>query len=130
MREPVILTLPFPPSVNNYWRHGRNGNTYVSERGEEYRLKALIAVINAGKPRIDGRLLFECDVYPPNYRLRDIGNLNKSLEDALQACGVFKDDEQIDRAIYTRREVRPGGLVVVRISQLSPELLGKPILSV
>lgn len=114
--------------MNNYWRHGRNGNTYVSDVGEAYKIAVLLAVIEAGKPRIEGRLQIEVDVYPPNFRKRDIGNLNKSLEDALQACGVFKDDEQIDRAIYTRRAVRKGGLVVVRISVLSPDQLENPIL--
>lgn len=114
--------------MNHYWRHGRNGNTYVSDAGEAYKIAVLIAVIDAGKPRMEGRLMIEVDLYPPNFRRRDIGNLNKSLEDALQACGVFRDDEQIDRAIYTRRSVRKGGLVVVRISALSPDLLENPIL--
>lgn len=34
------ITLPMPPSVNHYWRHGRNG-TYISAEGKAYRAEVL-----------------------------------------------------------------------------------------
>ena len=36
----MTFDLPMPPSVNHYWRHGRNG-TYLSDEGRKYRAEVL-----------------------------------------------------------------------------------------
>ena len=38
----MMITLPFPPSMNTYWRHvmvGKHPRTLISEKGRIYRKK-------------------------------------------------------------------------------------------
>jgi len=41
MSDWVELCLPYPPSVNHYWRHTRQGRHYISKAGREFRQKVL-----------------------------------------------------------------------------------------
>lgn len=120
--HPVVLTLPYPPTVNTYWRHA-HGKTYLSAQGHQYQLAVLVVVIDADKPRMEGRLLVEVDVYPPDRRTRDLDNTGKALCDALKYAGVYADDEQIDRLTFTRRGIVKGGKVIVRVSGITPEVI-------
>ena len=129
MTDSLILTLSYPPSVNHYWRHA-HGKTYVSDQGHQYQLDTLIRVMDAGKPRMEGRLHLEVDVYPPDRRTRDLDNVGKSLLDAMKYSGVYADDEQIDRLTFTRRSIVKPGKVVVRISAITPELLENSLIPV
>ena len=114
----IRLELPYPPSCNHYYRHVGH-KVLISRAGRRYRedVMGLVLVANPMRP-VFGRLSLWVDVYPPDRRKRDIGNLDKCLADALQYAGLFMDDEQIDDLRYTRREVRKGGLVVVMITPL------------
>lgn len=114
----IRLELPYPPSVNHYYRHvGRK--VLISRSGRQYRqaVELLVTLTNPPRPLL-GRLAFWVDVFPPDRRKRDIGNLDKCLADAIQHAGLIADDEQIDDLRYTRREVRKEGLVIVTITQL------------
>lgn len=111
------ITLPFPPSVNNYWRTFR-GRMIVSARGRAYRQAVAAACYQTGMPKqMTGRLAVTIDAYPPDRRRRDISNLEKAIGDSLEAVGVFADDEQIDDLRITRRDVEPPGRVVVTIKE-------------
>lgn len=121
------LELPYPPSVNHYWIHcgrrvvlGPKGRLYrlaVHTLVDKYRRRLLIF------PELLGRLKIEIDVYPPDRRRRDLDNLPKAIQDALQTgsgwTGVYRDDCQIDDTHTTRKQVEPGGRVVVRIKELA-----------
>lgn len=102
----VNLTLPFPPSVNTYWRsvsRGKRARVILSERGRKYREDALLSLLQAGKPTLgDKRLSVQVWLYRGDKRKYDIDNSMKALLDALQHCGVFDDDEQIDE-LFIRR---------------------------
>lgn len=87
--------LPFPPSVNGYWRAFR-GRNILSKRGREYRADALDAVGKVGG-QLAGRLQVSLDLHPPDARRRDIDNYCKGVLDALTHAGVWLDDEQIDK---------------------------------
>lgn len=112
------LELPFPPSVNHYWR--RVGpRTLISRGGRAFR-SSVCEILAAHKVRsLRGPLSVEIDVYPPDRRRRDIDNLQKALLDALAHGGAYEDDSQVARLTVVRREVLRGGKVVVRISELS-----------
>lgn len=110
-----MIELPFPPSANSYWR--RNGNRYfISTKGTAYRKYVIEhCKIYYGFFSADERLSMIVDVYPPDRRKRDLGNLDKCLADSLQHAGVYPDDYQIDELTYKRMPINDGK-VVVRLS--------------
>lgn len=114
------LTLPYPPSMNSYWRSiskGRlSGRVLISEAGRQYR-KLVSHQIGADRQRLalSDRLKVSVLANPPDRRRRDLDNLLKPLLDTLQHAGVYLDDTQIDDLRITRGDVLPGGRVVVEI---------------
>ena len=111
------LELPFPPSVNHYWR--RVGpRTLISRGGRAFRSSVCAILAAQGVRPLRGPLAIEIDVYPPDRRRRDIDNLQKALLDALAHGGAYEDDSQVSRLSVVRREVIPEGKVVVRIRRM------------
>lgn len=118
--EPGLhLELPWPPSVNGYWRtvtiSGRQ-RTLISRKGRDYR-EAVKHTIRTGPP-ITGRVAVVIDAYPPDRRARDLDNLPKSILDSLTHAGVWSDDSQIDDLRIVRRDVVPGGRIVINITEI------------
>ncbi len=108
--------LPYPPSVNHYWR--RVGwRTLISRAGRRYRrtVVAMLTLMRA-KP-LNGPLLVRVKVFPPDARRRDLDNLQKALLDALEHGGAFADDFQIAKLELERAEIVPGGKVIVVITE-------------
>lgn len=119
----VTLNLPYPPSVNHVWRHavrGKHSIVYKSADGKDYTDRVIKIVWMSGRPMFGGaRLAITVEVFPPDRRARDLGNLDKVLMDSLQAARVFDDDSQIDDIRYVRREVEKSGKVLVHINQIN-----------
>ena len=120
----VRLELPFPPSVNRYWRHvGMGGGVRVLLSREGRRYKAAVwATVRArggtGEP-LTGRLVVDVRLYPPDRLRRDIDNFGgKALLDALTDAGVWQDDSQLDELRIRRCAVCPGGRCLVDIRRL------------
>ena len=112
------IVLPWPPSVNGYWR-SVGGRAIISRRGRVYRDAVARSVLAARANRhLKGRLELTIDLYPPDRRKRDIDNALKALLDGMQAAGVYQDDSQIDRILIERREIEKGGAVVVKITTI------------
>jgi crossover junction endodeoxyribonuclease RusA len=96
------LILPWPPSVNAYWRHWQ-GRTLISKAGRAYRS---LAVAEAQMQRVrmgDAPLLVTITAYRPDERRRDADNLLKAPLDALTHAGVIGDDSQIVRLTIDKR---------------------------
>jgi len=111
--------LPWPPSVNLYWRHGR-GRTYIDKPGKTFR-ENVAAAIGGERLLMQGRLVVDIEAHPPDNRRRDLDNVLKALLDALEHAGVYEDDSQIDKLSIVRQEVRrPKGCVVVTVRQVVP----------
>jgi crossover junction endodeoxyribonuclease RusA len=90
------LTIPFPPSVNHYYR--RVGpRTLISKRGREYQAKVLqqVWVSNSIPTAQSGPLALSVVAYPPDNRRRDLDNLLKATLDSLTNAGVWVDDSQV-----------------------------------
>src|SRR5262245_55530807 len=89
------LTLPFPPSVNHYWR--RVGfRTLISREGRIYRDRVCRQLARDGVRPLDGPLAVHIEMYPPDRRRRDCDNVFKALLDALAHGGAYHDDSQIE----------------------------------
>lgn len=124
--QTLQLTLPWPPSVNRYWRsvpmgRGRGVRVLISREGRAFRTDA-IARLAGLRPRgpLRGRLDVRIQLCAPTRRALDIDNRLKALLDAMQHAGVYRDDGQIDRLLIERGAVTRGGLVRVAISELNP----------
>jgi len=113
----IRLELPWPPSVNHYYRRVGNA-TLISKEGRRYRKRVASDVLLAHSPRVEGRLSVRIVASPPDQRRRDLDNLQKALLDALQHAGVYRDDSQIDRITVERGSVIPGGRVNVEIVEI------------
>ena len=119
----VTLTLPWPPSVNEYWRHpGRGplaGRHLISAEGRTYR-RTVRSLLPALQP-LGERLHVAIHAYPPDRRRRDLDNLPKAVLDALTHAGLWGDDSQIDHLEIERHETRPGGEIEVVIALRRPD---------
>ena len=117
----AVLTfeLPYPPSINRYYRHV-GYRTLISREGRAFRrdVCALLAGGGPRKPPAGGRIALCMDAYPPDRRKRDLDNLQKSVCDSLQHAGVYEDDSQIDLLLAQRRIVVPGGRLKVKVLDL------------
>lgn len=121
------LTLPFPPSVNTYWRSPNKGPLkgchLVSARGRKYQSDACAAVIEQLRrlPKPSTALAaVEIILYPPDNRIRDLDNYNKALFDALTHAGVWEDDSQVKRMVVEWGPVIPKGKVEIAITKYRP----------
>lgn len=114
----IRLELPWPPSMNRYWRHYQ-GRTLISRAGRQYKKDVSEIVMLSGAARnLDGRLKVEIVAYPPDKRPRDIDNLLKAILDALEKAGVFINDNRIDDLCIRRGEVEQGGRIIVTIEEV------------
>ena len=114
------VTLPWPPTVNTYWRHkvtGKLATVYVSAEGKAYRKAVNYWVLEAATVqryvKAVGPVRVVIEAFPPDRRKRDLDNILKSLLDSLTHAGVWEDDSQIqDLRIY---KSTIAGMVKVRI---------------
>ncbi|BBR20120.1 hypothetical protein WP3S18E05_16000 [Klebsiella sp. WP3-S18-ESBL-05] len=116
------LVLPFPPSVNTYWRAPNKGplagRHLVSAEGRKYQSAACAAIIEQlrrlPKPSTE-QAAVEITLYPPDARRRDLDNYNKALFDALTHAGVWEDDSQVKRMLVEWGPVVPKDRVEITI---------------
>ena len=109
----AVLVLPWPPSVNTYYRSLSKGplagRVLISEKGRAYRAETSAIMQRRGLRMPAGRLRVVIDAYPPDRRRRDLDNLLKAALDALVHGGAIEDDSLIDDLRIRRGEVRQGG---------------------
>ena len=113
----IGLTLPWPPSVNKYWRTFQ-GRMIISAEGRSYR-KAVAdqVLIQRGAKHYAGKLRVQIEAYRPDNRRRDLDNLLKAVLDGCTHAGVWEDDSNIvDLRIYWADSI--GGMLKVKVSEV------------
>ncbi|HDL5698505.1 TPA: RusA family crossover junction endodeoxyribonuclease [Mannheimia haemolytica] len=113
----VELVLPYPPSVNDYWRWVSKTRRVVCKRGKDYQWATFIA--SREKPSFIGQVEIECDVYFPDNRDRDLDNLGKCILDSLVYSKVIVDDSRhyVKKLTFQDKGNQKGGAVIVRIKE-------------
>lgn len=119
----IRLELPWPPSVNHYWRHV-GAKVLISSEGRRYRQHVAAAVLIAGRPTIAGRIAVSILAAPPDRRRRDLDNMLKAVLDSLAHAGVYEDDSQIDDLAIGRRPPIKGGQLSVLLQAAGDEQPG------
>lgn len=111
------MVLPLSPTVNSCY--GAHGNRrYIKPAGVAFRAEVLNVVNGSRMPKLTGRLCVVMRVFPRDKRKQDIDNRVKATLDALQAAGLFENDEQIDDLHVTRGGIVKGGRIELMIGEL------------
>ena len=115
--EMIEITLPWPPSVNTYWRNF-DGRMIISARGREYRETVGDQMtLQKMVKHFKGQLRVEIEAFRPDKRRRDLDNLLKATLDGLAHAGVYEDDSQIvDLRIYWAKDI--GGMLKIKIEEI------------
>jgi crossover junction endodeoxyribonuclease RusA len=90
------LTVPWPPSINSYWR--RSGyTTYIGPIGKRFlaRFVELMGDCDVPVLTIDFDLKLTAVFYPPDDRGRDLDNIPKVMIDSIVKMGIMDNDKQI-----------------------------------
>ena len=108
------IELPYPPSINHYWR--RVGyRTLISREGRRFRQEVVATLAAMNVRPVTGDVAVHIIVHPPDRRRRDIDNVIKALLDALEHGGAYADDSQIIDLSIKKRHAVEGGKTVVCI---------------
>ena len=112
----ITLELPWPPSVNHYYKHV-GPRVLISREGRHYRDCIASLLQASGVKKFTDSVSLELLLYPPDFRRRDIDNVEKSLFDALTFGGLYEDDSLVKRLFAEMLEpMPPAGLCVIRVA--------------
>ncbi len=113
----VELILPWPPSINRYWRR-RGSQYFISKEGQDFRKNVILLCKEI--PKIfdkNDKLFIDIKASPPDKRRRDIDNILKALMDSLQHAEVYHDDNQINK-IHIERQSTFLSNVTINLSKI------------
>ncbi len=121
MTEDIVLYLPFPPTINSYYKMTRQGQRYLDASVRAFRQK-VADTVNEQAPglKLDCPLFMEVYLFMPDKRKRDVDNYMKGLLDALTEAGLWEDDSLVDQLHIYRGEIVKGGLVRIELSEGGP----------
>jgi crossover junction endodeoxyribonuclease RusA len=86
------LTLPWPPSVNHYWRTWK-GRTLLSKEGRAYKTAAALVAKSSGLKPSEKLVAVWLTFYRPR-RIGDLDNRLKPVLDSLNGT-AWVDDSQV-----------------------------------
>lgn len=124
----IRLVLPYPPSLNTYWRNLPGSRVVISAEGRQYRAKVLADVAahrarNRDMPAMLRQpVAVTVRVHAPDRRVRDLDNLPKAVLDALTHARVWEDDSLVDELHLYRCAPMKGGSIAIAIDYAAREL--------
>lgn len=113
------LKLPWPPSVNKYYRTWK-GRTIISRNGRLY-IREVLNLCRGLCETLRGDLAMLLKFHPPDRRRRDLDNLLKATFDALQNARVYEDDYQIVRFFVDKGEPIKNGVLLATLKHADSE---------
>lgn len=112
----IKISAPLPPTINHYYKLAK-GRKYITQDGQSYR--EVIGWLMRAEgchpefPRfINERLKVHIELFQSDRRHWDIDNRCKSLLDALQHGGAYKNDSQIDVLLVERKQAKTSECIV------------------
>ena len=118
MGEAISFELPWPPSVNRYYRHV-GPRVLISREGRRYRMMC-VSRLGGVFPKLEGKVKLTGEFYPPDARKRDLDNVLKCMIDSLVHAGLMRDDSQIKHIdVQMMSPVPPEGAVYIRLEEIS-----------
>jgi crossover junction endodeoxyribonuclease RusA len=90
MGKRLEVRLPWPPSVNHYWK-AQGNRRFISKAARTW-LDEAVLLLRASRVRFEGPVKVSLYLSPPDRRKRDGDNLEKAIMDALVKAGVIRDD--------------------------------------
>lgn len=123
----IELTLPNPPTLNKRLGFSKkNGKSFKTKGASDFE-KQVINILVSEKLynlKLESRLSYYAEYYPPDSRRRDIDNFcTKSILDSLTKGGLYKDDTQIDHVEYKRMSIfkndKEKGKIFIRIKEIT-----------
>lgn len=123
--------IPFPPSVNTYWRvfvRGKRIAKIMSAKGREFEKSACEVLKGWGGEQITTPVHLRIVLYRPCLRRRDLSNFIKAAEDALVKSGVLADDELVHHLEVVWGEKVEGGAATLYLAPFdgTPERFDPP----
>jgi len=124
----INLELPWPPSINEYWKPGKTlagrSTMYMTPRAKLFRNDSIWLIksqLRRYEP-IPGALSVKIVLTPPR-NIGDIDNVIKPIFDALTHARVIGDDKQIKHMeVWIKPAVAPG-FVRLSISLLESDIV-------
>jgi crossover junction endodeoxyribonuclease RusA len=111
----MTITLPFPPTMNHYWRNvGRR--TLISAAGRSYRDSCATAARMQRIPKLEGLVSVRGTVFMKRLGC-DLDNRIKPILDSLNGI-AWADDIQVAELYFRRALDRGNPRVVITIEPL------------
>lgn len=95
VRQPVVVDLPMPPSVNEIWKAGRGGQLYRSPKYSAWLKEAGWEIKRQRPGKVEGPYTADIILRPKTNRRRDAHNFPKGILDLLKDHAVTDDDSLI-----------------------------------
>jgi crossover junction endodeoxyribonuclease RusA len=96
----IEIDLPWPPSVNHYYKPAGYGKRVLTSEARRFRDEVVLLVrthCDRELMPIVGPICLDLVFHAPDKKRRDLDNLLKATQDALQAACVYCDDSQIHK---------------------------------
>lgn len=115
------IVLPWPPSVNTYYRaipRGRRAVNILSRKGREFKA-SLHGIVPGFRFKAPTPVAVTIYLHAPTRRAYDLDNRLKATQDALVQIGAIDDDNQIDRITVHRCQPIKGGKAVIHMEAIN-----------